>query len=162
MRLAFSNVGLGAVMIVLGFSLNCGGGKKASSVPSDVADNQAQTSAIDWGGMNQRERIDHMKKVVMPKMKAVFQAADAERYAEFSCATCHGPGAKRGEFGMPTGALSKLPPHGQFDELKAEQPEVVGFMMKQVVPEMAATIGKAPFDPATGEGFGCYDCHQAD
>jgi hypothetical protein len=35
------------------------------------------------------------------------------------------------------------------------------FMLKQVSPTTASLLGKAPFDPKTGEGFGCHGCHTA-
>ena len=33
------------------------------------------------------------------------------------------------------------------------------FMTQTVWPRMAALVGEPQFDPATNEGFRCYDCH---
>ena len=63
---------------------------------------------------------------------------------------------------MPSPALPKLPPNGDFAALMEKKPKVMEFMMQKVVPEMAGTIGMQPFDPKTGEGFGCYGCHQSE
>ena len=41
--------------------------------------------------------------------------------------------------------------------LAAYAPE---FMSQKVSPQMAEIFGKKPFDPATGEGFGCNGCHK--
>jgi len=39
------------------------------------------------------------------------------------------------------------------------KPQVAQFMAQKVAPEMAAVLGKPPFDPTTGKGFGCMGCH---
>lgn len=130
----------------------------ASTASSDSA--AAPSAApVAFAAMSRREKSEHMKKVVVPQLGAVFAAADPERYAEFGCVNCHGPGARRGEFEMPSAALPKLPPKGDFAALKAEKPQVFVFMAEKVLPEMAQALGEHPFDPATGEGFSCYDCH---
>ena len=139
-----------------------------SALPSASASAPASASAVasavpappTWKTMTKEERKDHMKKVVMPKMSAVFQSADAKKYADFSCVVCHGPDAKQGKFDMPNPKLPKLTmgtdPKKPFAKHK---PEVVKFMMEKVVLEMATALGEAPFDPATKVGFGCHNCH---
>lgn len=110
--------------------------------------------------MKQGERVAYMKKVVMPRMAELFQAADATRYAEMDCATCHGAGARQGHFHMPAPDLPKLDVTDGFAVHRAESPDVTSFMMQQVVPEMAQLLGEQPHDPETGRGFGCFDCHE--
>jgi cytochrome c551/c552 len=97
-----------------------------------------------------------MKAHVVPKMGPIFQAANAERYKEFGCKTCHGPEFKDHppEF---------LPPLAMKDgQLAAfsEKPDIAKFMAEKVVPEMAAIMGMQPYNPETKQGFGCGACHQ--
>jgi hypothetical protein len=146
----------------------CGGGQTPAATPADGAAAPGDVAAApaaaskSFDDMNHRERIELMKQVVVPKMSSLFQGHDAERFADFSCATCHGAGAERGEFDMPNAELPKLPANGAFAALMEEKPEMMEFMGKQVLPEMASALGEAPFDPDTGTGFSCYDCHTAE
>lgn len=99
------------------------------------------------------DRLQHMKTVVVPEMKAVFTGFDQEEFADFSCTTCHGARARQGNFEMPN---PDLPLDA---EEMAEHPKITEFMKTKVVPEMARLMGEAPYDPATHAGFGCYECH---
>ena len=103
-----------------------------------------------------------MKKVVLPKMAALFKEFEPEDYAEVRCNLCHGAGAKVGKFDMPNPDLPALGFANHLAKERAEKPKVVAFMSKRVVPEMAAALGLKPFDPVTGTGFGCTGCHTAD
>ncbi len=148
-------------------TLACGANQPPPASPpggetGPVGDASADAAARPFDELNHRERIEVMKTVVVPRLKPVFQELDATHFAEFSCSTCHGPGAERGEFEMPSAALPKLPAQGAFDALLEEQPAVMDVMMHQVLPEMASALGESPFDPATGEGFSCYDCHMSE
>lgn len=95
------------------------------------------------------EQLKFMKDVVAPTMAKRFQAVDAERYADFGCVTCHGPGAKDGDFDMPNEALPKLPE--DMEPLMKEEPEMMKFMIETVKPEMAKLLGE--------DDFNCFDCH---
>jgi hypothetical protein len=98
-----------------------------------------------------------MKANVVPHMGPVFQAANAKRYADFSCKTCHGPNGK-----PPTEFLPHLTvKDGKMLEF-VQHPEIAKFMASRVVPEMASSLGLAPFNPATHTGFGCGGCHTID
>jgi len=101
-----------------------------------------------------------MKSVVLPKMGALFHDFAPTHYAEPTCATCHGPGAKDGSFSMPNPALPKLPatPAG-FEKLRSQHTKIFDFMSNQVVPAMASLVGEEPYDPKTNQGFGCFECH---
>lgn len=107
--------------------------------------------------MSKDEQVAFMKKNVVPEMEPVFKAADAKRYASFSCKTCHGP-----KYAVPKDFLPKL----TFKDGKMIAPagekaaKVAEFMGKEVVPHMATALGLAPYDMATGKGFGCGGCHQ--
>jgi hypothetical protein len=106
--------------------------------------------------LNAAEKGEFMKNHVVPKMGELFKEFDPKKYAELKCTTCHGPGAKQGKFTMPNPKLPKIS-----DAMMKKHPEMTEFMMKKVVPEMAALLTEKPFDPATKEGFGCMRCHTA-
>jgi len=114
---------------------------------------------VTWKDMSHEQRLAHMKTKVAPQMKASFQAFDATHFANFGCATCHGPGAKEGKFEMPNPALPKLDAKDGFKAELKKHPKETQFMMEKVAPEMAALLGMQPYDPATKEGFGCFGCH---
>jgi hypothetical protein len=120
----------------------------------------APSGAINWDGMSKEERGKYMKEVVMPKMKEVFVAFDANKYAGMNCATCHGHGAMDHSFAMPNPDLPKLPSDmSKFKEWAAKKPQMTEFMVKHVKPEMAKLLNEPEFDPATKSGFGCGECH---
>jgi hypothetical protein len=101
-----------------------------------------------------------MKAAVMPKMGGLFHDLDSTKYAEPKCGLCHGAGAKSGTFKMPNPDLPKLPTSpADFQKLHDKKPQIVDFMVQQVVPQMAALVGEQPLDPKTGKGFGCFGCH---
>ncbi|HEY6726464.1 MAG TPA: hypothetical protein VI197_20660 [Polyangiaceae bacterium] len=153
---ADSMVLVGALLIAAG----CGGSQAAEpATPSateaeapaaDAAASQAPAPEKEFDDMAPAEQLKFMKEVVAPTMAKKFQEVDAEHYADFGCTTCHGPGAKDGNFEMPTASLPKLPE--DMDSLMKEKPEVMKFMIEVVKPEMAKLLGE-------GEDFGCFDCH---
>lgn len=110
--------------------------------------------------MDHAQRLDYMKHTVFPKMKDEFTAYDAKRYGEMNCGTCHGDGAKSGDFKMPNPKLPKLPAEeAGFKKLGESKPDAVKFMGSKVVPDMATMLGEAPFNMQTHQGFGCFECH---
>jgi hypothetical protein len=143
----------------------CGGSKSpaesASGTPTEAA--PSEKSGTPWAEMNKEQRASFMQKVVQPRMKDLFQQFDPEHFSKFNCGTCHGEGAKNKTFEMPNSALPKLPGTQEgFDQLKAENPKIFGFMADVVVPEMAKLLNEPAYDPATGKGFGCGECHPHD
>ena len=117
-------------------------------------------SVIDWGKMSKAERKQYMKQVVLPKMKPVMHDFDSKKFADVKCATCHGYGARNGQFKMPNPELAKLPnSRPGFEKLMKDKPEWMEFMGKTMKPSMANLLSLKPFDPKTGKGFGCGNCH---
>jgi hypothetical protein len=144
----------------------------ASTAPSESASGEApapapaesaapaQAGAIDWKSMDKKARGKYMKDVVMPKMKEVFTAFDAKKYANMQCMTCHGSGATNGSFAMPNPELPQLPADmSKFKEWAAKKPQMTEFMVKHVKPEMAKLLNEPEYNPETKVGFGCAECH---
>ena len=131
--------------------LSCAGSSPAGTEPK---------AGTAWKDMSKEERAAFMKKTVMPGMKTDFVAFDAKEFGEMSCATCHGDGAKDKSFKMPNPKLPKLLATEEgFKKLNAEHPDAMKFMSQKVVPDMAAALGVAPYDPKTHQGLGCFACH---
>ncbi len=138
----------------------------AASAPTGTAEEPEQVtppseppSDIAWKDMKRDQRIAYMKTKVLPEMTASFRSYDPKQFAKVTCVTCHGEGAKKGEFDMPTAALPKLSPEGSFKKHMDDNPAITKFMMDKVVPQMATLLGEQPYDPATQKGFGCFGCH---
>ncbi len=169
------------LVLVLCFPLyaasGCGGSPPVVEAPEPVAETDAdmaeepptavepveapvEAAPVKWADMDMAQKKEHMMKVVMPSMGKLFKDYDATKYAEFSCATCHGPEAKEGKFDMPSAALPKLPAKGDFKALSKQHPKVMEFMGTQVVPAMAKNLDMEPYSAETQSGFGCYGCHQ--
>ncbi len=107
------------------------------------------------------QRYIFMNDVVMPQMKQTFVAFDA-KFANMSCATCHGKGASDGSFAMPSADVAVLPSEEQFPEYvkDPEHARWAQFMLEQVWPQMATLLKVRMFDPTTHtEGFSCANCH---
>ncbi len=133
----------------------------ATAASSSAAAAPAAPAAIDWHAMTHEQRLEHMKTVVMPRMRTLFTEFDAQSYAKMKCPTCHGDGAlPGGNFKMPNPKLPKLSYSDGFKKHLEQKPEITRFMMERVVPEMAALLGEQPYDPATQKGFGCGECHE--
>lgn len=141
------------------------GAEPAAEAPAEgAATAEAPTSlapAKPWAELGKEERIAHMKNVVTPHMKKLFQASpEAEEFGDFTCATCHGSGAKDGSFKMPNPDLPKLDPKDSFKVHMDKDAEMTKWMMETVLPEMAKTLGTTPFDPNTNSGLMCGACHE--
>jgi hypothetical protein len=120
-------------------------------------------AAIDWKSMDKKARKTYMKTKVMPEMKKAFQAYDAKRYKSFTCVTCHGDGAVKGDFKMPNAKLPRLPKDmAGFKALGEKKPEAMKFMGGEVKPKMAALLNMPEYKPEHPTGFGCNACHMSE
>jgi hypothetical protein len=131
----------------------------SSAAPAPSA-TEAPPAKVTWKDMKADQRKDYMKTVVLPKMKEEFIGFNAKKYSEMNCVTCHGDSVKDGSFKMPNPKLPKLPSdEAGFKALMKKKPDVTKFMGGKVVPAMAEMLGESPYDPATKQGFGCFECH---
>lgn len=145
---------------------SCGGAATETTTDTTTTETSAEnTSGSEqwpaWADMDHEQRAQYMHDVVVPRMRTVFQEHDAERFASFGCATCHGANAREVDFHMPN-TLHPLNPQ-EIPALFSSEDEATRsfaeFMAGPVEHTMAELLGEQPFDPATGEGFGCMNCH---
>jgi hypothetical protein len=155
---------LHAFILLFLVAMGCGGSPPtpavsaaptASSGPTPTASAVPVVAPSVWSAdMPKEQKAAFMKAHVVPIMKPVFQSQNPTRYAEFACKTCHGPEFKDPKEFLPTLTVKD----GKLTAF-AEKPELAKFMEEKVVPNMASAMGMAPFDPKTGQGFGCHNCH---
>ena len=120
-------------------------------------------TTIDWEKMSKADRKQYMKDFVLPKMKPLLHDFDPKKFKDVKCVTCHGNGARTGEFKMPNPQLPKLPATREgFEKLNHDKPKMMEFMSKTMKPTMADLLGMKPFDMKTGTGFGCQNCHTSE
>ncbi len=121
-------------------------------------DPAAAVEPLDWPNMSYERRVEYMKTTVMPAMRDIFKSYD-QRYGEMTCATCHGEKGKEEHFKMPSASLTPLDPTDHFAAAAAKSPEMLEFMRQEVMPNIVALLQLQPYDPGTGQGFGCFGCH---
>ena len=127
----------------------------------DESSSAAQSADRDWTQLTHEERKAHMRDVVLPTMESHFVHHDRERFANFGCKTCHGPGARERNYAMPCPDLPTLYPTGsqeQIDTVKQHR-AMATFMHQRVTPTMRELLGLPRYDETTGQGFSCFYCH---
>ncbi len=102
-----------------------------------------------------------MTFAVLPNMARAWQEHDATPDPTMTCRTCHGADAEAVAYKMPNGLPpldpAHLPSPTSHDPREAR---VAKFMFDVVAPKMLTDLlDAAPYDPATGRGFYCFDCH---
>jgi len=118
-----------------------------------------EEQARPWSEQDRGERMEYMQSVVLPTMRDIFQAYDPQRYAEFSCQTCHGEDASAVNFAMPN-ALFALPRDGTIAAAMAHDPEATAWMLDSVFPTMVSLLGEEKYNPQTApDGYRCIGCH---
>jgi hypothetical protein len=98
------------------------------------------------------ERKQFMATKVMPAMKPLFQAFDAERFAAVSCKTCHGGGAQAGTFMVPSPDLPVLSSAVLMNPPEEQKP-ILAFMRETLKPKLAELLGEDP------KNLKCSTCH---
>lgn len=111
-----------------------------------------------WTELEHEERLSHMGDVVMPKLQAIFEGHDAERFSDFSCATCHGNGATDGSFAMPNPNLPTLDASNMYKKHRKESPAMTKLMWKQVEPALADSIAQT-YGLSDDAQVKCSSCH---
>lgn len=155
-----------SIMIACGLALAtaCGGSEGSTDEDTDMTtsggEGETETSAeadVAWADMTPEQRGQFMAETVVPEMQTMFQEFDGERFAEVNCATCHGENAQDVGFSMPNG-LAPLNPEHIPAMFESDQP-MAQFMTQRVWPRMGELLGEELFNPETGSGFSCLNCH---
>ncbi len=119
---------------------------KDTEVTDDTQD--SSTAAPTWSEMSGAEKSAYMATDVSPQMAAIFQAYDAEAYADFSCDTCHTDGGT--DFSMPSEDLAGYWEEGAFPGPDTTDPGAL-FMHEEVLPLMTELLD--------AESLPCLTCH---
>jgi len=113
-----------------------------------------------WQDMTREEREYYMVAAILPVAAEDFRGYDAERFSAMTCASCHGDDGQERGYEMPSTSLPRLPTPGSPEWTAMQARPAYTFMSEVVTPTVAAQLGMPVFDPATGTGFGCFECHQ--
>ena len=119
-------------------------------------DDQPESSALDpgtWESMDFDARKHFMATVVVPQVAPLFREFDPERFAAVSCKTCHGGGAKAGDFKVPNADLPVLHSEALKNPPEDLQP-MLAFMREKLKPKMAELLGMQE-----SSSFKCGTCH---
>lgn len=145
-----------ALLAITTLGTSCKTARSAETAPPGDAGGAAEELGapdLPWAQKTRQQRMEYMGLVVLPRMKQVFQAYDAEAFAEFECQTCHGDDMDDVEHRMPN-ALFDLSASDPVKSATDYDEQVAKFMMEQVVPVMAELLDKQP-----GKELGCLTCH---
>lgn len=114
---------------------------------------------VEFDDMSREDQEMYMVGTVLPISAESFRQYDAERFAQFECANCHGDDAAERNYEMPSRSLPPLAAPGtpQWQHM-AEGPAYT-FMNDVVLPETATLLGEERMDAAHPNGFSCFDCH---
>jgi hypothetical protein len=128
----------------------------AGETPEDAAVETPPSGALAsdaWAEMDFDARKKFMATVVVPQVRPLFQAFDAERFAAVSCKTCHGSGAGNGDFKLPNPDLPVLHSEALKNPTEELQP-VLTFMREVLKPKVAELLGMQE-----SSDFRCNTCH---
>ena len=160
------NVQAWVTLACLGFA-GCGGGSAPATTDDTASHEETSTGGEDtiptadgWATMAAAEKREWMAHEVTPRMMAMFQEFDGERYADFSCRTCHGDGVTS-DFAMPSNSLPALHATGtpEQQQMVTQYNPMIRFMFQRVLPNMQTLVGGQEYNEQTQEGFSCYSCH---
>jgi mono/diheme cytochrome c family protein len=133
----------------------CGSKTPAAESPKPPEQAAMVLPDVPFEKLEHEQKIAFMKQKVMPEMKPVFQNHDPKAFAEFTCKTCHGDGAKEGHFDMPNAKLPKL----NFADMSKFKKEDLEWMGKEVMPTMGKILNLPLHSKDNPTGFGCLACH---
>lgn len=135
-----------------------------SSSPAETSTKNAQVAGLPepvtpFSELSYPARMRYMRDVITPQLGQSFKDYNAKRYRRFRCSSCHGRGARQGDYSMPSPSLMRLNSNDNFELSRQHDPQMVAFMQSQVTPQMAQLLGEKPFNADTNKGYGCFECH---
>lgn len=144
--------------VALVLAAACGSKSPPATTPTPTPGGASATAVLPdlpFEELDHDQRVEFMKQKVLPTMKPLFQNHDPEDFAGFGCETCHGAGAKDGEYEMPNPKLPKLnlANLGKFKKADVE------WMKNEILPTMARLLGEPVASEANPKGFHCLECH---
>jgi hypothetical protein len=114
---------------------------------------------LSWEEMNLDQHKWVMRQEVIPLAQSIFQSWRPDKYREIDCTLCHGEGAKKNDFHMPTAHLPRLSGELFLGTEFRNYPDTTKLKLDRLVPGMAEILGQKQFSLITRRGFGCYSCH---
>jgi hypothetical protein len=116
--------------------------------------------AVDAWDIEQEQawKISWMAACMVPEIAPIMQGIDADLYANFSCANCHGPDAASIDFAMPAAVVVDFANPDTIDTNYFDPNTFTGPMV-DVTTKAVELLGKEPYDQSTMMGFGCFGCH---
>jgi hypothetical protein len=114
---------------------------------------------LTWKVMSIEQRKSHMRRAVLPRAAAHFQAWRPECFAKVGCTLCHGQAAETGDFKMPTAHLPKLSGEVLLGTEFSTYPDTTRLELDRLVPMIFEALGLRSFSIITRTGCGCYSCH---
>ncbi len=131
----------------------------AATPAEDGADTDPGAPGVKWADKSFKQRQEYMGITFLKAQKKSFKAHDEAQFSGFKCQTCHGDDMKETNFAMPTDSLFPLNAKDPVGAAMEYDEAITKFMVEQVVPESAKLLDMEPFNPETGQGFGCFGCH---
>ena len=127
----------------------------------DPVDDDDDALPDSYQEMDRMQRTTYMEETVLPRMQELFSAYDPF-FPEVECETCHGADYEDPDvdYAMPNGNTGIPFSFFVSGSPSARLTSWAEFMEDEIVPEMVALLDEQPFDAATGEGFGCFGCHE--
>lgn len=153
MRTAPVALSLAALALV-----SCGPAPVGKTLPRAAAPPAAHE--YTWDKLSFTEKHAVMTFTVMPNVGRLVQKYEKTEWPAATCERCHGSDGEAKGYKLPNSLAPLDPAHLPDPHSKdPDEAQIATFMFDEVVPQMTALLDAKPYDPKTGEGFYCFNCH---